>query len=212
MFGARVLQGQAARRLPLLVTAILICAALVLTALAESAAAGLVAKDGKVYACYRTKGKAKGTVRLVAKQRKCRKGEKKISWSATGPAGENGQSGANGESGAGGGAPGAAGLEGRIEKLTDRVETLESKLKGITNAALAEALSKLQGISATQLQEAVKGIANVNALCAQGKKLTEQVNSLGGALGAAEVIGGLGLSLLFPQALPSPLASFGCPA
>jgi hypothetical protein len=189
-----------------------LCALLLVSALAESAAAaGIVGKDGKVYACYRTKGKAKGTVRLVAKKKHCRKGEKKLSWNATGQAGDNGQSGSNGESGPGG-EPGAAGLEARVEKLTNRVESLEDKLKGITNTDLTGVLSKLNGVSATQLQEAVKSIANVNALCAQGKKLTEQSNSLGSALGAAEVIGGLGLSLLFPTALPSPLQAFGCPA
>src|ERR1044071_7808647 len=69
---------------------------------AESAgAAGIVGRDGKVYACYRTKGKAKGTVRLVAKKKKCRKGEKKISWNATGPAGVAGENGSGGEPGSG---------------------------------------------------------------------------------------------------------------
>jgi hypothetical protein len=176
---------------------------------AESAsAAGIVGGDGKVYACYRTKGKAKGTVRLVAKKKKCHKGEKKISWNATGPAGANGENGSGGEPGAGG-EGGAAGLEGRVEKLTDRVETLETKLKGITNAALGEVISKLQGVSGAQLQEAVKAVANVNALCTQAKVLTSQVNAIGAAVGAGEIIGSL-LDLSFPGLPASPLPSFGC--
>jgi hypothetical protein len=175
-----------------------------------AAAAGLLGKDGKVYACYRTKGKAKGTVRLVAKRKHCRKGEKKISWNATGPAGEGGQGGSNAEPGLGG-ETGVAGLEGRIEKITDRVETLESKLKGITNATLNEVVSKLQGVSGAQLQEAVKSVANVKALCSQATKLTDQTQGLGDAFKTAEVIGGLGLSLLVPG-LPTSLPDFGCPA
>jgi hypothetical protein len=180
-------------------------------AVESSSAAGIVGRDGKVYACYRTKGKAKGTVRLVAKKKKCRKGEKKISWNATGPAGVAGENGSGGEPG-GGGETGATGLEGRIEKLTDRVETLESKLKGITNAALGEVISKLQGVSGKQLQDAVAAVADVNALCTQATTLTSQVNSLGTALGGTALTGviPLGLGLLVPG-LPSSLPAFGCP-
>ena len=211
MHGARLLQGNAVRRRTVFAVSVVTCAALLIAALSETAsAAGLVGKDGKVYACYRTKGKAKGTVRLVAKKKHCRKGEKKISWNATAQAGQpgsSGESGSNGESGAGGG----LGLETRVEKLTDRIESLEDKLKGITNATLNEVISKLQGVSGTQLQEAVKAVANVNALCAQATKLTDQTQGLGGALKTAEVIGGLGLSLLVPD-LPLALPDFGCPA
>lgn len=189
-----------------------LCALLLTTGMVGSAAAaGILGKDGKVYACYRTKGKAKGTVRLVAKKKKCRKGEKKISWNANGPAGESGQGGSNGESGAGGEA-GATGLEGRIEKLTDRVESLESKLKGITNATLNEVVSKLQGVSGAQLQEAVKSVTNVKALCSQASALTGQSNMLGSALDAAKVLGLTGLSLSFPTAIPTALPAFTCPA
>ncbi|HUB98223.1 MAG TPA: hypothetical protein VMS11_00205 [Solirubrobacterales bacterium] len=150
-------------------------------------------------------------VRLVAKKKKkCRKGEKKISWNATGPAGVVGENGSGGEPGAGG-EIGATGLEGRIEKLTNRVETLEEKLKGITNATLNEVVSKLQGVSAKQLQDAVKAVANVNALCAQATKLTNQTQALGGAFETAKVLGLMGLSLAVPG-LPLALPDFGCPA
>lgn len=203
-----MLQGNALRRGLPAVVAMLVAATVLVTALADPAGAGIVSRDGKVYACYRTKGKAKGTVRLVAKKKKCRKGEKKISWNATGPAGVAGENGSGGEPG-GGGETGATGLEGRIEKLTDRVETLESKLKGITNAALGEVISKLQGVSGTQLQEAVKAVANVNALCTQAKALTTQVNAIGAAVGAGEIIGSL-LDLSFPGLPASPLPAFGC--
>jgi hypothetical protein len=208
-----VLQGTNRHRLSLVGIASLAMAALCLGSLAESAsAARLVGKDGKVYACYRTKGKEKGIVRLVAKRQHCRRGEKKISWNVTGAAGESGQNGSNGESGGNGesGTQGEPGLQSQVTGLTNRVETLEGKLKGITNTALTGVISKLGGVSAAQLQEAVTSVADVNALCVEAKKMTEQVNSLGTALGAAEVIGGLGLGLLVPG-LPTSLPAFGCP-
>lgn len=208
MHGAGVLQGGFSRRLALIGVVALLGVAVLVTALVQPAGAGLVGKDGKVYACYRIKGKAKGTVRLVAKKKKCRKGEKKISWNATGPAGESGQNGGGGEPGSPG-ENGATGLEGRIEKLTNRVETLEEKLKGITNATLNEVISKLSGVSGAQLQEAVKAVANVNALCVQAKELTNQVNAIGNAVGAGEIIGSL-LDLSFPGLPASPLPAFGC--
>ncbi|HET7445518.1 MAG TPA: hypothetical protein VFJ57_12770 [Solirubrobacterales bacterium] len=211
MDGAGVLQGSQWRRLALIGAVALLGVAVLVTALAQPAGAGLVGKDGKVYACYRTKGKAKGAVRLVAKKKKCRKGEKRISWNATGPAGVAGENGSGGEPG-GGGEIGATGLEGRIEKLTNRVETLEEKLKGITNATLNEVISKLQGVSGKQLQDAVAAVADVNALCAQATTLTNRVNSLGTALGGTALTGviPLGLALLVPG-LPSSLPAFGCP-
>lgn len=209
-----VLQGTNRHRLGLVVIALLVMAALCLGSLAESSsAARLVGKDGKVYACYRTKGKAKGSVRLVAKRAHCRHGEKKISWGVSGPAGETGTNGSNGESGGNGesGSNGEAGLKAQVTSLTNKVETLEGKLKGITNTDLTGVLSKLQGVSATQLQEAVTSVADVNALCAQATKLTSQVDSLGTAIGGS-TLGGLiplGLAAVIP--LPSSLPGFACP-
>jgi hypothetical protein len=160
------------------------------------------------------KGKNKGSVRLVPKKAHCRKGEKKTSWNVTGPSGGSGspgESGSNGGSGEGG-APGAQGLEKQVTSLQNKVESLEAKLKGITNAALTEVISKLQGISGAQLQQTIASLADVNALCAQAKKLTEQSNLFGGALGGLG-LGGvipLGLKLLVPE-LPASLPAFGCP-
>jgi hypothetical protein len=184
--------------------------------------APLIGKDGKVHACYKLRGKAKGSVRLVSKKAKCRKGERKVAWSAAGKrgsAGENGESGSGGANGEGGGSGpnGVAGLENRITNLTSKVGALEGVLKGITNGDLTGLLSKLQGVSGTQLQEAIKSVANVNALttqvgalCSQGKALTDQTQGLGTAIKTAEVIGGLGLSLLAPN-LPTALPDFACP-
>jgi hypothetical protein len=205
-----------------LAIALLAGGALLLTGLVGSASAGqLVGKDGKVYACYKTRGKAKGSVRLVAKKAKCRKGEKKVAWNAAGQKGSAGETGENGSGGPGeSGGPGATGtaaLERQVSALTSKVNALEGVLKGITNTDLTGLLSKLQGISGTQLQEAIKSVANVNALttqvsalCSQGKALTDQTQGLGTAIKTAEVLGLAGLSLLAPN-LPTALPDFSCP-
>lgn len=213
MYGSQGLRG--AQRTAAGLGALVLAVALCLLVAMPASAGRLVGKDGKVYACYKTRGKAKGSVRLVAKKAKCHKGERKISWNATGPsgaAGENGEGGANGGAGEGGPA-GIAGLERQVGSLQNKVESLESKLKGITNAALGEVISKLQGISGKQLQEAIGAVANVNALtskvndlCAQATKLTSQSNALGAVLSGVEVLG----KVLFPS-LPASLPAFSCP-
>jgi hypothetical protein len=220
MHGSRGSRGgkRTIARLGALALAIALC----LLVAAPASGARLIGKDGKVYACYKTRGKAKGSVRLVAKKAKCRKGEKKVAWNAagqTGGAGENGEGGSGGEPGEGGGqgAPGTAGLERQVSALSSKVSALEGVLKGITNTDLTGLLSKLQGIGGTQLQEAIKSVANVNALttqvsalCSQGKALTDQTQGLGTAIKTAEVLGLAGLSLLAPS-LPIALPDFSCP-
>src|SRR5215475_15770380 len=92
-------------------------------------AASPVGKDGKIHACYRVKGKPKGSLRIVpAKQKRCKRGERKVSWSAsstTGVPGVNGtagntgggQSGSNGSSGASGTNGSEAALKSQIADL-----------------------------------------------------------------------------------------------
>jgi hypothetical protein len=205
--------GISARRLAVLA---LLAAVALWVAPTTAGAAKLVGKDGKVYACYKAKGKSKGAVRLVAKKGKCKRGEKKISWGSKGPAGESGQNGEStnsGESGPAGetGAAGVKGLESKVQALTSKVTSLEGILQGITNTDLVGMLAKLQGISPTQLQEAVAAVANVKALCAQANVLTTRANELGDTFGGIK-LGGLVPSLLelvVPKAPPS-LQQFGC--
>ena len=83
-----VLQRRCWHRGGLLVAAPLAVAALLLAGLVGSAsAAKLVGTDGKVYACYQAKqgkGKAKGSVRLVAKNAHCRRGSASCNWGVAG--------------------------------------------------------------------------------------------------------------------------------
>lgn len=197
-----------------LVAALLIAAALCAALATDVGAAKLVGKNGRVYACYKAKGKSKGAVRLVTKKSHCRHGEKKISWNVAGPAGEAGQSGENGSNGEAGqgGETGTAGmktLEQRVTQLTNKLTSLESVLKGITNTELLGALSKLQGISGTQLQEAVAKVPVVNTLCTQTAKLTEQSNAMGSAVEGITLLGSMLLELVIPE-LPVALPKFSC--
>lgn len=200
----------------MLVLALLAAAALCVTVLINEASGALIGKNGRVYACYKAKGKRKGAVRLVTKKGKCHKGEKKVSWSAVGPSGESGENGQNGENGVGGeGGTGgekgatATGLEKQVQSLTTKVTQLESVLKGINPGDLTGALGKLQGVSGTGLQEAVAKVPVVNMLCAQSSKLTEQSNGMAAAIEGLSLVGTTLISIVSPQ-LPAALPKFTC--
>ncbi|HEX4435852.1 MAG TPA: hypothetical protein VH061_03560 [Solirubrobacteraceae bacterium] len=72
--------------------------------LVGSFAVAASASASTLYACV----KKSGSAHVFAKKPKCKKGETKLSWSATGPAGKNGANGSNGANGTNGkdGAPG----------------------------------------------------------------------------------------------------------
>lgn len=190
-----------------------------------------IASNGMVNACYQVKGKAKGAMRVVPANRKCRRGERKLAWSVTGPpsaggaagasggtgpAGPKGETGANGADGATGAAgPAASGNEtallAEIAGLTLKLEGLEGVLAGVTNGELSGVIDKLDGIAGSELSEAVGALPVIDTLCAQTSTLTGQANLLRG------VIGGLGLSpalaaigLLTIPVLPPALPAFDC--
>jgi hypothetical protein len=175
---------------------------------APASGASLIAKDGKIHACYKAKGKGKGTLRVVRSAKvKCPKRWKKVAWYAAGPAGPQGEAGAPG----GTGQPGSAGgtglpgttatatvkqLEDKVTELLSKVQSLESVLKGITNAELLAA------------------IANTKTLCTQASTLTTQLNKVEDAFGGLSlntVLTTLGGALNLPT-LPGNLPSFSCPA
>ena len=190
----------------------LIAIVLLLLGPGSATAAPLVGKDGRIHACYKVKGKAKGTVRLVrgAKAR-CPRGWKKAAWSAAGQAGAGGEQGTPGESGTGAeggqtgskGDPGAlttgtkvASLETKVTELLTQVKSLEAILAGVTNAGLKEAVGK---------------VPVVNALCAQAQAVNGQTGDLGSSLGALNTVLGALIPLFSPVALPPALPAFACP-
>jgi hypothetical protein len=75
-------------------------------------AAAPQAQASTIYACV----KKNGTLRIVTSKTKCKKGETKQSWGATGPAGKNGTNGSNGTNGTNGsnGTNGTNGSNGAV--------------------------------------------------------------------------------------------------
>jgi hypothetical protein len=209
------LQGEVAvKRSATVLFGLALCAFVLFTA-APASAASLVGKDGKIHACYKVKGKAKGTLRVVRSAKaKCPKRWKKVSWYASGPAGPQGQAGSpggNGETGTNGssglnGTPATAtvvkGVEDKVTELLTKVQSLETILKGIDNQQLKEAIA---GIAKT---EALEGV--VGSLCTQASALTSKSGELGTALsGFGTILDAL--SALPLPGIPTALPPFSCP-
>lgn len=108
------------------------------------------AANGVVNACYKAKGKSKGTLRLVKSTRSCRRtrGWRPVSWSAAGPQGAPVPSGATGQPGPAGpagstgpegspgpqGEQGSAGIVDGVEKsLLDTIETQADQIAALTD-------------------------------------------------------------------------------
>jgi hypothetical protein len=186
----------------------LLVAVLLAWASAPASARSIVARDGRIHACYKAKGRTQGTLRVVrgAKAR-CPRGWKKIAWNAGGAPGAAGENGGNGVgepgSAGGNGASGTAATNAKVSSLESQVTELLTKLKSLE--------SVLAGVTNTQLKEAIGNVPVVATLCTEAKKLNEQSNGLGTALGA---VGAL-LDPLTGGALPTipaALPAYSCPA
>jgi len=196
-----------------------LCAFVLFTS-APASAAGIVAKDGKIHACYKAKGKGKGTLRVVRSARaKCPKKWKKVAWYAggpgpaapgvpgpTGPAGATGPQGERGEAGPQG-LPGRNEnlvlneLEDKVTELLSKVQSLESILNGVSNTQLKEAIA---GIAKTEALEAAVG-----SLCTQATALTEKSGELGTALSGLKMV--LGTLAVVAVPIPTALSPYSCP-
>ncbi|HEU5105268.1 MAG TPA: hypothetical protein VFU11_05460 [Solirubrobacterales bacterium] len=161
---------------------------------ATASAASPVAKDGKIHACYKAKGKGKGTMRLVRNGKvRCPRKWRKVSWYANGagfgtPIGAAGSTGPQGPQG-------ERGLPGTAGNVV--VEELENKV--------SELLTRIEGLEDL--------IPTVQSLCTQAEVLTTQVNAVEdalGGLGLNAVLVTLGGVLEIPT-LPGGLPEFSCP-
>lgn len=192
-------------RFPMLLLPLALLAFLMFGATASAAP---VAKDGKIYACYKAKGKGKGTLRLVRSGKaRCPRQWKKVSWYANGgvsgpgvvappgPAGPKGDTGPQGEKGTAGNVV-VENLEDKVTELLTKVESLEAVLKGVTN---------------TDLLGAIEAVPAVGALCEQAEDLTDQTTDLGSALGALNTVLSPLLLGFSPVEVPTALPSFNCP-
>jgi hypothetical protein len=207
---------QISRRLPTarlaaFATMALSVALLSLWASASAPAARLVARDGKIHACYKARGKGKGTLRVVRNAKvRCPRGWRKTAWragGAPGAAGENGAAGGTGEAGPAGGngvngANGSTGTTGKVESLESKVTELLGKVQSLEGI--------LSGISNAQLKEAIGKVPAVASLCTEAKKLNEQSNGLGTALSGLSTVVGTLTALGLP-AIPAALPGFECP-
>ncbi len=193
-------------------------------ALAGSAvAAPAPGQDGKVHACYRVKGKAKGAMRVVPANRKCRRGERQLAWdvgstASTGAQGTSGAQGSQGSPGAvgtaganGSAGPGVATLETKIVSLTSQVGVLEKVLEGVDDGELSNVLATLGGLDNEDLTKAVDSVPALNSLCTQASLLTGGLNSLNSGIDGLAVLGLPGLSL-GTSSLPAALSPYACPA
>lgn len=178
-------------------------------------------KNGQIRACYKVKGKAKGTMRVV-KGKRCKRGERPLTWSVAGPAGATGAAGSQGSAGSQGpqgvpGNPGAAGsagsagagtslagLETQVASLSLEVDALESLLAGVGDGDLSGLLAKLNGITGTQLQDAVDTVPVVSSLSTKldgisGEDLEDVVADLptlqSTVSGLSSTVGGLGTTV-----------------
>jgi hypothetical protein len=200
---------------PQLLGALCAAACLSLTLGAASAdAASVVGSDGTISGCYVKKGKRKGALRVVPAKKRCKKGERRVSWHAQGQAGQTG-------------APGGSGtvttnhesrisqLETQITDLQSQLAQLQSILAGVTNTDLLDAISnaaKLDGISAQNLSDTVASLASVDSLCTEMGTVVGQVNALRTVISGISLTGIIpaGLLLTIPS-LPSALSPYTCP-
>lgn len=209
----------ASLNLRVVVVAALTAALVLLACFAGSASAkgrSFVARDGKIHACYRVKGKPKGMVRVVrGTHHRCLRGERRMAWSvATNAAGAPGTAGQAGFSGGSGSSSSTdlAALEGKIGALTFKVDALEGILSGISNSDLTGMLATLQGVTNADLLEAIDAAPLVATVCDQAAVLTEQSNLLGEELdGLVATLGGTILGAIFGGVeVPAALDPFAC--
>lgn len=205
-------RARSIRLTAVLMTALLATAVTLTYVGRPASAASLAGKDGMIHACFKAKGKGKGTLRVVRSAKaKCPRGWKKTAWSARGPAatggsGEGGSTGGNGEGGTPGttGATGTTGAKGTVISLEKQVTELLTKVKSLE--------SVLTGINNAQLKSAIGAGPVVQTLCAQAGKLNEQSGKLGDSVQALNgVLGPLVLAFA-PVSVPTALPAFACPA
>jgi len=188
----------------LIVACVLVAAA----ALACTGPAAAFAKQGKIHACYATKGPDKGAMRFV-RGKKCHHGEKSLKWNKTGKPGPSGQPGPTGP--AGGASQDALDqLHAQLDQQAARIDTLETQIGQLTAQydALAAQVTALAGqITGLGGQfDSFKSLA-----CGQLADLTSQSNAMGTALDAIGLGGTIPplLTLTNPGA-PTGLPAFSC--
>jgi hypothetical protein len=180
------------RRLYPALTAVLLAGALAFLIAAPPAEAGrLVVRGAKIKACYKVKGKQRGTIRLVGARQRCRRGERKVVWNVRGRRGAVGARGLQGLQGLSGPAGSVdSSLLSIIDQQSSQIETLTTQVSDLT--------SQLGGLDTT-----------LTAACGQLDTLTDQSNALSTTVGNLSLNGVLGGLIVVPG-LPAVLPAFSC--
>src|ERR1700710_1425269 len=163
-------------------------------------------QDGAIHACYKVKGKPKGTLRVVGAQKRCKRGERKVVWNAASQGGQSGTAGQNGSSGSGqagqtgadGSSPNEVALKTQVASLNVKIDGLEKVLEGITHGDLTGVLSTLNGVTNPELQNAIGSVPLLEEVCGQTEELTGRSNSLLGLLDTLDALNVLSLPLALP--------------
>lgn len=190
-----------------------------------ASAAKPIGAGGKIHTCYKAKGKAKGSLRVVPAGKKCKKGWRKLAWSSTGTIGTTGAGGAGGGSGAAadgqGGSNGSNGgngangsdktalLETKVASLSLQVDGLEGLLDGLGKGDLNGLVGTLDGVTNGELTGVIAtldGVTNGELTEAVGlapvvDSVCTQVSGLTGGLDAVNE-GVKGLVTLVDTLLP----------
>jgi hypothetical protein len=198
------------RRAPALLVALAVGAVLFACMGGAAAAKGPLGKDGRIHACYRVKGKPKGSLRVVPARKRCRRGERKVAWSAAGRNGQAGTAGGGGQAGANA-APSSneVALKTQISSLELKVDRLEKALEGILpdlegtlaaldgldNGSLRGAVDVANALTSEDPTEALNDLPVVKSLCTGTTAATQGVNDLRTGITGLTVLGLPGLSL-----------------
>jgi len=165
----------------------------------------LVGHDGKIHGCYRVKVKPKGMLRVVrARHYHCRRGERKVAWSAAATAGPSGVNGQDGQAGTTEATTTTsttttskeAALESEIAGLTTKVENLEGLVEGLVGEV--GAANGLLGEVCSQTQ-ALTGVTNELGAEFQNLLTTLTGTLLGAIFGGIEVPAALDETLTCPS-------------
>ncbi len=200
-------EGASNRLVPLACLCALAIVALLVWALPGSAqAASVVGPGGQISGCYLKKGKAKGALRVVPAGKRCKKGEKRLTWNAQGPQGQTGDQGATG----GTGGTGASGLQTQIDTLKTQVTQLTSQLTALTDQ-VTQLDGILSGVTNQDLLDAIGATPLVNQLCTEVPTVVNQLNSVRTVLNNLSLGGIIPVGLVLNvTGVPAALPGFAC--
>jgi hypothetical protein len=139
-------------------------------------------QSGVITACQKTKGAAKGRLRVVRANARCRRGEKKLTWSAVGETGPKGDKGDKGDTGTPD--PSAfytkAESDGRYLGAAAKAADAEL-LDGLDGSAFMQGAGRVRSMTGdiNVANLLVEGNVQLGALCFAGTQAQLRITNLG---------------------------------